>query len=105
MLGDDPAHSERHASPTAACVLSTAPTHRSHLDCAVSGGGTLGRHFDVARSRLITAQGRATGSASTHPRRASCFAQSLRTIPCGIFAGYLAIESRFNQPIDWGLAP
>jgi hypothetical protein len=40
------------------------------------------------------------GRECIHPRRARCFAQSLRTSPCGIFAGYSAFESRFNQSLE-----
>jgi hypothetical protein len=32
------------------------------------------------------------------------FAESLRSIRCGNFVGYPAFESRFNEPIDAGLA-
>jgi len=40
-----------------------------------------------------------------HPRRARPFAYPLRSIRCGIFAGYPAFESPFNERIDSGLLP
>jgi hypothetical protein len=40
-----------------------------------------------------------------HPRQPAALARPLRSIWCGIFAGYSAFEPRFNQPIDSGLVP
>ena len=48
---------------------------------------------------------RRSGGECIHPRRARPFGRSLRSIRCGIFAGYPAFESRFNERIDSGLTP
>jgi hypothetical protein len=42
------------------------------------------------------------GGECIHPRRAHPFAPSTRWIRCGIFAGYPAFESQFNERIDSG---
>src|SRR6266511_1906560 len=62
-------------------------------------------------SRRVLAQGGLNGGECIHPRRARSLAHALRSIRRGIFAGYSALESRFNQAIrsgmialTWGLA-